>query len=552
MISKKKTQCELASEYYYDILNPDAANPVPEKIMVHAANCLHCVKELARLHETLSEPITHEEATYVQQIPAQLVRHFSLLGVHVDCQTAKGFLPLMVDPELEITIPTPITVHLDNCLQCHYDYETLRLLNLESKQLAALARFFSHARFQNSAECSDVRKSIKAIAMMQLEGLTVDALKHACLCKDCRSLLYNERFGISNEVNKFEKPTNLPCEAVKATDLFVYCLPYGLDPANDQYAKFRPAFTSHVSSCPTCLEKLRQLNNTLFSIADRGESGVITCYELDSSTEKAGFSDISDHYTRYTDRSIKVQLLDKAEAKIDIAASLQKPARKVVAAKRRRFRIPAAAAIITIAVILFLLVPSTTEAIDMEQVLNALKRIKNIYMKNTASGMSAPVQETWISRTLKIRMLKTDSEYVLWDVNGKARKTRDVATGDASTMELNKDAIAKLSDIVKGPMGMLPSQVPHDSDWQLADDDSLITTIPGTQVYDFIYKDKAIDGSIVHRKWRGYIDAETKLPQRVERWEKLAHEKEYELTNVIEVVYLSAAQIRNAVSDAGF
>ncbi|MCK4785085.1 MAG: hypothetical protein KAV87_15145, partial [Desulfobacteraceae bacterium] len=268
MINRNKDQCELASEYYYDMLNPDTMNQVPENIMVHVANCVHCVKKLAQLHESLSKPtaLSSEESSYTRQIPIQLVGHFSLLDAEVDCQTVKGFLPLLVDPELEITISTPVTVHLDQCPQCSQDFETLRSLKLDSKQLAILADFFSQSSFQNSAECLDVSKSIKAIAQMHFEHLTADALKHVCLCKDCRSLLSNERLAMSSEVAESEKPADFPCDSVKASDLFVYCLPYGLDPANDQFAKFRESLTGHLRNCPTCLEKMRQLNNTLYAI----------------------------------------------------------------------------------------------------------------------------------------------------------------------------------------------------------------------------------------------------------------------------------------------
>ncbi|MHC4115561.1 MAG: hypothetical protein ACYSSL_09635 [Planctomycetota bacterium] len=63
--------------------------------------------------------------------------------------------------------------------------------------------------------------------------------------------------------------------------------------------------------------------------------------------------------------------------------------------------------------------------------------------------------------------------------------------------------------------------------------------------------EKALDGSIVYKKWRGYINTETKLPVRVERWIKLA-KGEYELKNVMKVTYPAAVEMQAAIGDAGF
>ena len=554
MIRRNKDQCDLASEYYYDMLNPDTMNQVPENIMVHVANCVHCVKKLAQLHESLSEepPLGPEESFYIRQIPIQLVRHFSLLDTEVDCQTVKGFLPLLVDPELEITIPTPVTVHLDQCPQCSQDFETLRSLKLDSKQLAMLADFFSQGSFQNSAECSDIRKSIKAVAQMHFEHLTADALKHVCLCKDCRNLLSNERLAMSSEVAESEKPTDFPYDSVKASDLFVYCLPYSLDPANDQFAKFRESLTVHLRNYPTCLEKMRQLNNTLYAIADRAESGVVTCYELTPSAKKAGFSDVGD---MYADWPIRVQVLDKSRPEPEIITFPQRLGQTVSAMNLRRFRIPAAAAIILIAVGLFFFSTPVAKAVDLSQIYNALERIKNVCITTFVPGESKPTQKAWISQALNIKMFKTKTEWVLCDIGAKSETTKNLSTGSITTAELDDDALTKVAETIRVPWGLLPfdniSEVPEDAKWQQVTDETIETIIPHTQVYDLTWTEKRLGGKVVHRKWRGYINTETKLPKRVERWIKLAKE-EYKLLTVVEATYSTAVEMRAVIKNAGF
>ncbi|GAH05275.1 unnamed protein product, partial [marine sediment metagenome] len=73
-----------------------------------------------------------------------------------------------------------------------------------------------------------------------------------------------------------------------------------------------------------------------------------------------------------------------------------------------------------------------------------------------------------------------------------------------------------------------------------------------TKVYDLLWAKKELDGSIIHRKWRGYIDVKTKLPRRIEWWEKQTKEKEYELVTTIKVTYPMAIEIQAAISEAGF
>lgn len=559
MISRNKNECEFASEHYYDMLNPDTINQIPEDTLVHIANCVHCVKKLAQLHESLSEPTTlsQEESSYIRQMPVQLAKHFSLLEAQVDCRKVKEFLPVLAIPALEIKIPTPITVHLDQCPQCSQDFETLRSLKLDSKQRATLAKFFSKSSFESPAECSDLRESIKAITQMRFEHLTADVLRHVCLCKNCRDLLYCERLAMSKRISEFQEPVNLQCEAVKPSDLFDYCLPYGIDPAEDQYAKFRESLTSHLRKCPKCLEKMLQLQKTLSAIAERGESGVVTCYEIASSAKKVKSSDVND---LYADWPIEVQVLDKSRPEPDIVDFPQRLRQRVSAMNLRRFRIPAAAAIILIAVGLFLPV---AKAVNLDQIYNALERIKNVCITAFAPGESKPTQEMWISRELKVKMFKTETECVLLDIQGKSRKVKDLNTGSITMAGLDEEMLVKIEEAIEGPVDLLPfpvgllpfsdiSEMPEDAQWQQVTDETIETTITNTQIYDLVWMEKRLGGSIVYQKWRGYIDTETKLPKRIEWWDKHAKEEEYELKTVMETTYPATVEVRAAIRDAGF
>ncbi|GAG13943.1 unnamed protein product, partial [marine sediment metagenome] len=158
-------------------------------------------------------------------------------------------------------------------------------------------------------------------------------------------------------------------------------------------------------------------------------------------------------------------------------------------------------------------------------------------------------------RALKIKLFKTETELVLWDIDGKYRKLRNLNTGLITRAELDEEMLVKIEEAIEGPMGLLPfndiSEVPEDAQWQQVTDENLKPTILGTQVYDLMWTEKRLGGKIVHRKWRGYIDIETKLPKRVEQWIKLAKE-EYKLLTVMKAAYPATVEVQAAIRDAGF
>ncbi|MHC4413040.1 MAG: hypothetical protein ACYSW6_08750 [Planctomycetota bacterium] len=57
---------------------------------------------------------------------------------------------------------------------------------------------------------------------------------------------------------------------------------------------------------------------------------------------------------------------------------------------------------------------------------------------------------------MKIKMFKTETEWVLWDMRGKSRKVRDLNTGSIITAELDEDMLMRIEESIKGPVGLLP------------------------------------------------------------------------------------------------
>jgi len=555
--------CEQARPYYYDYLCGEGEKCFPAEVLAHVSQCGFCQDEVNRLKIVLAETEEHAAESTGQinsAIATNLRLHFAYIGTSVTCNTVRPSLPSLADPLLEVGVPTPITVHLDKCQQCANDLETVRRLNLTHKQLCRLGQLFAEKPSEDTISCSQAGTGILAVASMVFRETNAEVLKHLCTCPNCREVLYQYREAVRGELLQDQRAQNkFPCEAVSAADIFDYCFPYGIDPTNDQYAKFRESLTSHARSCPTCLGKMQELHKTVYGILERQESGIVTCFKVDESARDSIAGSPDDVYK---DWPIEVRVFDKSteietiEARDSGDAVSRKPKQRLSTLNVRPFIKPAAAAAAVILVAILLLNIPIAKAVDLGRIYEALEQIKNICLTAFVPEKAEPTQEVWVSRTLNIKMFKTEMECVLWDLKGKSKKSRDLNTGSITMAELDNDVLVTLEETTKAPWGLLPfddiSSIPEDAGWQKVADEDVEITIPNTEVYDLMWIEKSLAGSIIHRRWRGYIDIEMKLPMRVERWRKRANEEEYELLTVTKVAYPTAVEIRDVIKDVGF
>ncbi|MHC4115560.1 MAG: hypothetical protein ACYSSL_09630 [Planctomycetota bacterium] len=468
--------CEQAHAYYYDYLCEERKEYIPAGMLGHINRCQHCQAEVSRLKIVLAEGVSTGQTNSV--IITGMRLHFAYIGALVTCKTVRPFLPSLADPALEVGVPTPVTVHLDKCQQCANDLETIRQLNLTHKQLCRLGQLFAEEASVDAVACARTRNVISLVVSMVFRKTSAEILKHLCTCPNCRELIYQRRGMVRRGLLRGKMVQNqFPCEEVSEANIFDYCFPYGIDPAADQYAKFRPAFTSHVSTCPKCLGKMQELHSTVCSILKRQESGIVTHYKVVE--DSARDSIVSSPDDAYEGWPIEVEVLDKSKPEPNIIAFPQRLKQRVSTTNLKKFRIPAAAATILIAVGLFFFSTPVARAVDLGQIYKVLEHIKNICVTAFVPGESKPTQEIWISRPLKIKMFKTETEWVLWDMRGKSRKVRDLNTGSIITAELDEDMLMRIEESIEGPVGLLPfddiSEVPEDAQWQQVTDETLET-----------------------------------------------------------------------------
>jgi len=552
--------CVQAEAYYYDILSKEGHEFIPEFVINHVKQCQHCQDRVHQLEAVLSqyEDIEPKESQVRAAVITMLRLHFSYVGKPVTCKTIRPFLPTLLDPLLEVGIPTPITAHLNDCSQCASDLEIIQKLNLRFQQLRRLSELFAEIPSVDSAECSGMREAVKSVAAMKFNNISAEMLKHMCICSVCRNLIYEEREIICGKLPEYAQTGGFPCESVSAADLFDYVVPYGLDPATDQYAKFRQSFTSHVATCSTCLPRMQHLHNTVYGIIEHAESEIVTIYHVDESARAVSKSD-----ELYSGFPIKVDVLspphETEAAQSTPTVNFTDALKKKVSALKGKPLVKsgvAAAAAVFIVVALLLLNMQTAQAVTIDQIYKAIEKARNVYISKSSPDDVEPVEERWISRPLNIYMSKTGKEMVLWDLKNKVRKTKRLGTDLVEIILLSDDLIAEIEKRITGSLGLMPlsdkSEMPPGAEWNQVKSEDIKDTVKGTEIYDLTWVERKYGGSVMLRRWRVFADSDTNLPRRIEWYQRSDTENEYTLMPLIKVEYLSKDEIQAVIKKSSF
>ena len=427
--------CKEAESHYYDLICDQNHLSVPDLIIKHIQQCQHCAQRIEQLKKMLSETTEHDESGRNRvAVNKCLELHFAYTGEQVTCQAVRPFLPALLDAAVEIKIPTPVTLHLDNCEQCRQDMEIIQKLNLDRKQLWELAQ-----------------------------------------------ILTGQSSGQDN---------------------------------------------------------MQKLQDIALRITKRPESGVVTTYEIDESTEAEVSVEPGFGSAVASDR-LKV-----------------KHHRRILIARILKSAI-AAAAVILIAVGLLVNVPSV-QATGFGQVFGAIKQIKNVYITQFSPVREGRIQEQWVSRELNVCMFKTDGELVLWDIGNSTRKIKSVI-GAVETMQLTETRIKSIEKKISGTLGLVPfgsmSDVPEDHRWEKVTENFPRAAAEGLEVYELTWLSRNFSGfpnSSTPVKLRFYVDPQTYLPERVECYQKFLADEEYSLASRHIVKSLEKSEVQAVLKSMGF
>jgi len=549
--NNSNSECKEYSIWYYDFLFEDKRNNIPDTDLKHIISCQYCQEEIKHLGSLISD--SKEETNKKQRevdnaINKMISLHLSLVDIPVTCEMIKPFIPRLTDPLLQITVPTPVNTHLDNCNECSKDFNTIRDLALSHEQLGHLGEILADVSDEKSNTCSKVKAVIPLIVSLDFKGISQDILKHICTCSACRKEILQYRQNKHEELEKQKQYEKDICKNISQADLFNFCLPYGYDSVSYNSNKDLKSLKSHIQNCVVCQNKIQQLLTTIDNIAERPDSGVITKFSLGKSNElsKENLAEI------YPGRPVNVKMLDKTalqeykdkhQSEND---TKEKP--NIIKFKFKKYAKPfATAAAIILAFSLFFY-SSSAKGIDLSQIYKALENINNAYITRWNVNEPSPIQEQWISRTFNVIITKTQDQYVLWDINSNIRKINNSVFESTETAPLPQDVYNRVKLTIANVLGILPfqdlSRVPKNAKWSHINMEKTEHNIIGTSIYELVW---TLDDNYIH-KCRFFVDDSTYLVQKTEYYYKYTNQKDFELKSIEEFKYINDTEIEEVLN----
>jgi hypothetical protein len=246
------------------------------------------ISGLRKQIDRLQEAVTGPAAGWYEPIKmSDIIDTLSRLPLPeraVTCSRVKPFLPGLLLPEVQVRIPTPITVHLDHCPECTEDLEALRDLGLSPEQLERLERLYHGPAAQDRRLCRKARSRIAAFVCGSLAGIEAELLDHLA-CTRCRSRVYRSRQKLLEKEANGESQALGADDDIAAAEIFDYAVPYGRTDGGAQPVGDTPMQTGRA-----CLKKIQELDETIYGIAERTDSGIATVYktvETDAQPQRA-------------------------------------------------------------------------------------------------------------------------------------------------------------------------------------------------------------------------------------------------------------------------
>lgn len=533
--------CRNAEPYYYDFLLGPGNAAVPDSVADHISKCAYCQAAVRRLDGVLAEPES-DSATDGPQNDAGLIDalrlHFEYIGEYVTCAQVKPFLPALSMPSAQIRIPTPITVHLDNCPQCAADLDAIGGLNLNAEQLARLCRLFGESPSGDSAQCRRAEANIPVLGSGSPAEIEAEIRDHLCVCPPCRARLYEYRQEMLTKQRADEPGAGASgCDGLCPADLFDCVIPYGLTAPEPESPT-----AAHVRACPACLEKMQSLHRTLYDIAERANSDTVTVYDTKDQGKQA-CANADDRYARY---GIDVRVIARAG---EPAPGRLRPAAESRTARMRRIIKPfvktvALAALIPLALLLLVHTRSASGT-GPDEIANAFAKTANVHVQLFHSSQTDPIQERWVSRRSGVFMMTDGSGYALYDMQEKTKTTADPGAGITEPALLNEREYEGARSIMEGCLGITLAGVPVDRQWrQVAQDDT-----GGIETYELTWSAKGGDGRAYQVKWEVVIDSQTKRPREAGLFRKYSPEGEWEYQSRRKFEYPTADKIRSAIAE---
>jgi len=486
MISHKSgSGCDEARGYYYDWLDDQCKQEMPQGICAHINRCDHCLEEIGRLDQALqcaSAPEPREEA-HVAMINGLLEMHFKYAETPVTCCIAKPFLPSMASPEITITLPTPITVHIEQCPSCRNEWLELQSLGLSDGQLQNLTQVLENKAFDSVrfAHKHLTDEEIQMFARVEYSELDSTCLEHVSACVSCRERVLMTRQAVAAQ----SMPRTDFCQDLTWEDLFDLALPVGSNPLIDEYSHFREAMFVHVRNCETCLSRLASLDQIIVNVLKPCDSGVVTNVSLDLHSGQAG------SHAGYEGYGLRVDVQGPTKSEFEEAIKDADIDSVRVGARSRTGWIKVAAVVILFFGLTISFILPQADAGFLDVVYEATTSAPVVHMKAYAGGGSEVSIEYWIfppDRAVRIE--------------GQTRTVYDAETAK------NSDMRRSIRGRISGLYDLWPLEVRQSAD-----------VIP-EKYNDFEVYKWTWEGERTTHLWHAHVHTDTHRVQKVEQFEE--------------------------------
>jgi hypothetical protein len=501
--------CDCAGAYYHDFLEDERNPAVPQAIIEHIERCGYCQRRLERLREALSELENGGAGLQSQRdrgLVAELQSQFEFLDEPLTCDRARAFLPNLLVPAAPIRIPTPVTVHVDQCPACAEDLESLRALDLSAEQLARLGRLYADSSANGFWVCLRVQSKMSLVWPGSLEGVDAEVLDHLCVCPRCRNRLYQQRQRLlDRELYNSVGQGALCCADISAADLFDFVVPYGdleSSGGNGRSERCR----EHVRSCPHCLEKAQRLHRTVYGIVERPDSGVVTVYRTESDHRRPGVETESP----YRDYPIDVQV-SESEARQAVGASTRV---RGSARFHTIFRMALMAAAMIPIVALFVLSTRSASALsprELDEVVNVIPYVRVLIF---GENLKQPIQMRLVLRPQRLLISDTEARRTVTDLErgqitvfNKVKSEVKYVPRNSAERATDRESFERL--LASGLKGL-----PWNG--ELTQREDIIVEGRRLEVYEMTGQSRSDSGSSAPCKWVAKVEAMSRRPVKTE------------------------------------
>ena len=509
--------CREAEAYYHDYLQDPRDPSVPRSVAGHIDRCAYCQGRVQSLREALCDLDRRPQPTPAEgdlQLIDELQSHFEYVDEPLVCAQVKPFLCRLLSPSVRIRIPTPITVHVDQCAACAKDLESLRQFDLDAERLARLGALLEPHRQEDPCLCLRARSHAAALALLSPESMSPEILDHVCTCAHCRREVYRHRQHLLDHARLSQPQTRLSvCEQITTSDLLDWAIPYGLRP-EFFWTERQQALREHIRSCPACLERMQQIHRVVADIAERADSGVTTVYAPEDYAEMP-FDDARMTSSEICPLDVQVPRRDMAVASksLGIAGRLKRRVSRTASDPLARIAF-LAAAMIPLAVLFVRSLPAAS-ALSIRQVDRVLAKARTVHVSVFGQDKAEPIQQLWISRAEGLVISELASERMIHNLRSGQTTIIPSGRGTFEHAELDSGEREKIERSARRFLEFSLDSAPLDAELILHPEAASPADV-GLEIYELAWDQASDIGTSLPRKLRLYIDPVTRLPLRQE------------------------------------